>query len=110
VASESESVPQKIEQSGSAEASQPALQRTLAGFLTFVRDYKEFITLITAIIVGSISVLNYFATKNEMSIMHCQLTAHIQLVNAQIKRETLSKGIIDKKSLFFGPRIAVRNA
>jgi type II secretory pathway component PulF len=90
VASESESVPQKIEQSGSAEASQPALQRTLAGFLAFVRDYKEFITLITAIIVGSISVLNYFATKNEMSIMHCQLP-HIYSWSTLRLREKLSR-------------------
>lgn len=59
-----------------------------------IKQYKEILGAIVAIMAGAFFVTDYFATKVELSVLQCQMQNTIAQTDSQMKIDQLSRRII----------------
>lgn len=59
-----------------------------------IKQYKEILGAIAAVVAGTFFVTDYFATKAELSILQCQMQNTIAQTDSQMKIDQLSRRII----------------
>jgi hypothetical protein len=67
-------------------------------FVDLLKDYKEILGAIAAVIAGAFFVVDYFATKIEMSVLQCQTQNNISLVDSKMKSDQVARQIVSLKS------------
>ena len=70
----------------------------LKKFVELLRQYKEILGAIVALVAGVFFVTDYFATKTELAILQCQMQNSIDLVDNNMKADQLARRIISLKS------------
>lgn len=59
-----------------------------------IKQYKEVLGAIAAIVTGAFLVTDYFATKVELAVLQCQVQNTIAQTDSQMKIDQLSRRII----------------
>jgi hypothetical protein len=70
----------------------------LKQFVHTLKDYKEVLGAVIAIVGGVLLIMDYFATKIEVSILQCQMQSNISLVDSRMQGDQLARQIISLKT------------
>lgn len=63
-----------------------------------IKQYKEVLGALAAIVGGAFFVTDYFATKVELSVLQCQMQNTIAQTDSQMKVDQISRRIISLES------------
>jgi hypothetical protein len=69
----------------------------LKSFLEVIGTYKELLLLIVTVMGGILFVLDYFATKEEVEVLKCQVENGIAIMESRMNGERLVQDLIERQ-------------
>ena len=67
----------------------------LSSFLKIANEYKEFVALVVFVIGGIFWAFDYFATKEQVKVLHCILNENMTFVQGKMDSASLSQLMLD---------------
>lgn len=70
----------------------------LKDFLSTINTYKELVVLVSLLVGTTLFVRDYFATKNEVGVLQCQMQNSIDILESRMNTDELTSRLMRLKA------------